>query len=69
MKPKFNFMQILKINMDILAHLEHYISEQKIFHPNIVVKIAKNRCKSAQNQYQMLVYKSENLAQKLLATH
>ena len=35
------------------------MSNQKLFHQNIVLNIAKNRCNSAQNQYQILVYKSE----------
>ena len=35
------------------------MSEKKLFHQNIVLNIAKNRCKSAQTIYQMLVYKSE----------
>ena len=35
------------------------MSNQKIFHQNSVLNIAKNRCKSAQIQYQILVYKSE----------
>ena len=49
MKPKFNFMHILKINMDILGAFGALQSlNRKYFHPNIVVKIAKNRCKSAQ---------------------
>ena len=34
------------------------MSNQKIFHQNSVLNIAKNRCKSAQTQYQILVYKS-----------
>ena len=35
------------------------MSNQKLFHQNIVLNIAKNRCNSAPNQYQLLVYKSE----------
>ena len=35
------------------------MSNQKLFHQNIVLNIAKNRCKSVQKHYQMLVYKSE----------
>ena len=35
------------------------MSNQKLFHQNIVLNIAKNRCNFSPNQYQMLVYKSE----------
>ena len=35
------------------------MSEKKLFHQNIVLNIAKNRCKSAQTITKMLVYKSE----------
>ena len=35
------------------------MSNQKLFHQNIVLNIAKNRCKFSPNQYQLLVYKSE----------
>ena len=45
-------------------HLEHYMSEQKLLVPNIAVKLVKNTCKSAPNQYQILVCKHEILARK-----
>ena len=35
------------------------MSNQKLFHQNIVLNIAKNRCNSAQTSTKILVYKSE----------
>ena len=35
------------------------MSNQKLFHQNSVLNIAKNRCNSAQTSTKLLVYKSE----------
>ena len=50
LKPKLYFIHIRILNGHILAHLEYYMSNQKLFHQNIVLNIAKSRCKSAQTR-------------------
>ena len=45
LKLCFNFAYVLTIIEYILGHLEHYISENKLFPPYSAVKMVKNTCK------------------------